>query len=83
LEDHIQVPCDAFVIGEPVSVIEFDYDGNVRRGLTARCRRQDGAEYTVDFGSPVELVALSIKDRAARCRLLRSHRIITLRASGF
>jgi hypothetical protein len=47
LEDHIKVPCDAFVIGEPVSVIEFDYDGNVRRGLTARCRRQDGAEYVV------------------------------------
>ena len=132
LEDHITVPCDASVIGEPVSVIEFDYDGNVRRGLTARCRRQDGAEYTVaavdvvlpprtegerylaayckwlglesklpvaasprsrrehkttatdvDLGGPVELVALSIKDRAARCRLLRSHRIITLRASGF
>jgi hypothetical protein len=27
LEDHIKVPGDAFVIGEPVSVIEFDYDG--------------------------------------------------------
>jgi hypothetical protein len=37
----------------------------------------------VDLGGPVELVALSIKDRAARCRFLRSHRIITLRASGF
>lgn len=29
LEEHIVVPCDAFVVGEPVSVIGFDYDGNV------------------------------------------------------
>ena len=26
-EQNVQVPCDAFVIGEPVSVAEFDYDG--------------------------------------------------------
>src|SRR5437879_5624787 len=38
---------DAFVIGEPVSLIGFGYDGNVRRGLSARCRRADGAEYEV------------------------------------
>ena len=47
LADHLLVPCDAFVIGEPVSLIGFDYDGNVRRGLSARCRRADGAEYEV------------------------------------
>jgi tetratricopeptide (TPR) repeat protein len=46
-EDHIVVPCDAFVIGEPVSLIEFDYDGNERRGLTARCRLAGGAEHVV------------------------------------
>src|SRR5580692_5676743 len=46
-EDHIVVPCDAFVIGEPVLAIAFDYDGNERRGLTARCRRADGAEHVV------------------------------------
>jgi len=27
------------VIGEPVTVIEFLYDGNQRRAVTARCRR--------------------------------------------
>ena len=113
-EDHIVVPCDAFVIGEPVSAIAFDYDGNERRGLTARCRRAEGAEYVVaafdvvlppsadagrylaayrrwlglepdpseayaskrpsrqhkasttdlDLRGPIELVALSVKDRA-------------------
>src|ERR1700694_2423433 len=46
-EDNIVVPCDAFVIGEPVSAIESDYDGNERRGLTARCRRADGADHVV------------------------------------
>lgn len=34
----------------------------------------------IDFAGPVELVALSIKDRAARCRLLKSGKSITLRA---
>ena len=35
----------------------------------------------IDPGKPVELVALAVKERAARCRLLASDRIITLRAS--
>jgi hypothetical protein len=129
-EEGIRVPCDAFVIGEPVSIAGFDYDGNPRRGLTARCRRDDGSEHVVaaadvvlpeadkglflaayrkwlgiepfpsqggvanrtrrqhkatasdlDLSGPIELVALSIKERAARCRLLGSERVITLRAS--
>lgn len=130
-EDNVELPADGFVIGEPVSVIEFDYDGNERRGLTARCRREDGSEHVVafsevgfpqasaganyiaayrrwlnldpypaeiqkpsrlvrqhkataddlDLSKPVELVALSVKEQAARCRLLGSNRVITLRAS--
>jgi hypothetical protein len=35
------------VIGEPVSVVELDYGGNTRRGLTAKCRREDGSVYVV------------------------------------
>ncbi|UCF90575.1 MAG: cytoplasmic protein [Desulfobacterales bacterium] len=46
-EDNVDLPADGFVIGEPVSVIEVDYDGNERRGLTARCRREDGSEHVV------------------------------------
>jgi hypothetical protein len=130
-EDEVTLPSDGFVIGEPVSVTEIDYDGNERRGLTARCRREDGAEHVVaaadvvfpqgsrgarhiaayrkwlglvpyppeipgaprrkrqhkataddlDLSRPVELIALSVKERAARCRLLGSDREITLRAS--
>ena len=131
-EDDVNLPADGFVIGEPVSVVEIDYDGNERRGLTAKCRREDGSEHLVaafdvvlpkesngslliavyrrwlglepypavtqkhtrrkrqhkvtdddlDLGKPVELVVLSVKERSARCRLLGSKRVITLRASG-
>ena len=131
LADHLVVPCDAFVIGQPVSLIGFAYDGNVRRGLSARCRRADGAEYEVaaadvilsprtpggrylaayrrwlgleagssgtpsrrrsprqhkvaltdiNLDSSIELLVLSVKDVAARCRLLGSDRAITLRAT--
>jgi hypothetical protein len=128
LEDGIRVPCDAFVVGEPV---RFDYEGNTRRGLTAICRRSDGSEHVVaaadvtlpatsaggrllaayrkwlgiepfprqgepgprkkrqhkveegelDLNGPIELVALSVKERAARCRLLGSERVVTLQAT--
>lgn len=46
-EDSVALPTDAFVIGEPIEVVEVDYDGNARRGLTARCRRADGGEHVV------------------------------------
>jgi len=45
--DEVALPADASVVGEPVTVIKIDYDGNERRGLTARCRREDGAEHIV------------------------------------
>jgi len=130
-EDHVTLPADGFVIGEPVSIVEIDYDGNERRGLTATCRREDDSEHVVatsdvvfperssgarhvaayrrwlgvepypvqvkapshrrrrhkattddlDLSAPVELVALAVKERAARCRLIGSERVITLRAS--
>ncbi len=130
-KDGVVLPCDAFVIGEPVSVVAFDYDGNPRRGLVARCRREDGSEHTLaasevvlaerssgahllaayrkwlgldplpeqvaaparrkrqhkvaatdlDLSHPIELVVLSVKERAARCRPIGSDRVIALRAS--
>ena len=30
--ERVALPCDGFVIGEPVSVVEFCYGGNPRRG---------------------------------------------------
>jgi hypothetical protein len=47
LSDNVAVPCLGTVVGEPVQVIRFDYDGNVRRGLTARIRRADGSEHVI------------------------------------
>jgi len=41
IQTGVDLPCDAFVIGEPVSMLAFDYDGNQRRGLVARCRREE------------------------------------------
>jgi hypothetical protein len=128
--EHIVLPCDGFVIGEPVSVVEFCYDGNPRRGLTARCRRADATTHVVaacdvalppgsagglslaayrrwlgldpfhsespsagaarqhkatardiELTGPIELVLLSVKETAARCRLLGTRRVLTLRAT--
>ena len=105
-------------------VVAFDDDGNLRRGLVAQCRREDGSEHTVsafevalaeqskgghliaayrkwsgldpwparappppqrkhqhkvaatdlDLSGPIELVVLSVKEQAARCRLVGSDR---------
>jgi hypothetical protein len=71
------LPSDGFVIGEPVSVIEFDYDGNERRGLTALCRREDGSEHAVAAAD----IVLPKRSNGARCRLPGSERVVTLRAS--
>lgn len=46
-EDNVVLPAEAFVVGEPVTVMMIDYDGNKRRGLTARCRREAGSEQVI------------------------------------
>ena len=46
-EDNIVLPAEAFVVGEPVTVMMIDYDGNERRGLTAKCQREDGVEQMI------------------------------------
>jgi len=51
-------------------------------GTTRRKRQHKATPEDVDLSGPVELIALSVKERAARCRLLGSDRRITLRASG-
>jgi hypothetical protein len=52
-ETNIPTPCRATVIGEVVTVLGFDYDGNARRGVTVRCRRSDGATYFVPVADVV------------------------------
>jgi hypothetical protein len=45
-EDEVDLPAEASLIGERLEVLSVDYDGNERRGLTAKCRR-DSSVYTV------------------------------------
>jgi len=125
-EDEVAVPCEASVVGESVQILKFDFDGNERRGLTAVCRRPDGAEYLLaasevvvppgtsagrylaayrkwmgiapvlpdvrpvtgrkiaapvrSLDGPVEQVVLSVKQKAARCRMLSGGQAFTFRA---
>ncbi len=46
-EDNLRVPCAATVAGAPVNVVKFDFDGNERRGLTAKCCVAGGSQHTV------------------------------------
>lgn len=132
IEAAVALPVDVHVVGEPLVLVAVEYDGNARRGLVARCRREDGSEHRIGFADvampartpgarhlaaycawlgivpdagaatatprgrrqhkagdddldlsrPVELVVLAVKERAARCRLLGSGRVITLRAGS-
>ncbi len=47
--DALEQPVDVHVVGEPMSLVGVDYDGNSRRGITARCRREGGSEHRVNF----------------------------------
>src|SRR6266511_1035347 len=49
---ELVLPVDAFMIGEPVKVMAIEYDGNVRRGLSAVVRRGE-ERYHVNLGDVV------------------------------
>lgn len=66
LNGMLQFPVDGFVVGDHVEVMTIDYDGNVRRGLTAACRRRDGL-HTVSLAD----VSLSPGPAAAAVALYR------------
>ncbi len=44
---NIPIRCKATSIGMPVSILKFEFDGNERRGLTAKIRGEDGTTYVV------------------------------------
>jgi hypothetical protein len=47
LADELTLPLEASLIGVPVSVQQFDDNGNTLRGLTADCRLAHGPAYRV------------------------------------
>ena len=47
LADELTLPLEASLIGVPVSVQQFDDNGNTLRGLTAACRLAHGPAYRV------------------------------------
>ena len=47
LEDELGKGCDARVMGEDVTIVGWEYDGNVRRGVTAKVRKQIGKVFEV------------------------------------
>jgi len=71
IEEGLDLPMDVHVVGEPLSLIAVDYDGNPRRGLTARCLREDGTEHRVTFAD-IQLApdAAGYPYLAAYCRWL-------------
>jgi hypothetical protein len=119
-EDNVDLPTEGLLVGQPVAVLAIDYDGNERRGLTARVRGADGHEHMIaaadlvmpvdsDAGrylpayrkwmglptkapptaaksllgtsGPVDLIIVSLKQKAARCRVVSNNLDITLRAT--
>ena len=48
LEDALERPVEATVVGVPVSIVGVDCPAGALRGLVARCRR-DGTEYEVSL----------------------------------
>jgi hypothetical protein len=50
--------------------------------MDRKTRQEPGGGGDIDLSRPVELVVLSVKERAARCRFLDADGTITLRSSG-
>jgi hypothetical protein len=68
LDIESELPCEGRVIGEPVSLVAWEYDGNELLGLRARCRRKDGNEYLVSAWE------LELADTVAGVRILAAYR---------
>lgn len=71
IANALDLPQDVRVVGEPLSLVAVSYDGNERRGLVGRCRREDGTEYNISLAD-VELPprAAGYLQIAAYCKWL-------------
>lgn len=48
-DDEVNLPCAAQILGVDIEVVAFDLEGDERRGLVARCRRNGGATDVVSL----------------------------------
>ena len=67
-EERFADPLHGFMLGEPIVVSDIHYNGNRRRGLTARCQKLNGETYEVGLAD-VELV-----DGSAAAQSLAAYR---------
>ena len=78
-EDDLTLPCAATIAGARVTVVKFDFDGNERRGLNAKCRLQDGSQQTISaadvqfvVGDPGELYVTAYRKMDGLAALSRT-----------
>jgi tetratricopeptide (TPR) repeat protein len=67
--ENVELPAEALVIGERVSLVGVEYNGNERRGLEARCLRSDGSRHVVS------LADVFFPDRSGPARHVAAYRI--------
>jgi hypothetical protein len=48
-DDEVDLPCAAQILGVEIEVVAFDLEGDERRGLVVRCRRNGGATDVVSL----------------------------------
>jgi hypothetical protein len=49
LDDEVDLPCAAQILGVEIEVVAFDLEGDERRGLVVRCRSVGGPTDVVSF----------------------------------
>ena len=77
ISEALDLPVDAFVLGDPVSLVEVAYDSNARRGLVARVKRVDGSQHELS------LADVSVAQTARGAILLGAYRLwLGLEPSG-
>lgn len=94
ITEAFTLPMHVHVVGEPVSLVAIDYDGNPGCGIMGRCRRSDGSGHRITFADmQLAADAPGYAHLAAYCswlgiepgRALRggAHRTQTVGTAGF
>lgn len=68
IEAAVALPLDVHVVGKPLVLVAVEYGGNARRGLVARCRREDGTEHRIGFAD------VDIREQTPGARHLTAYR---------